>query len=513
VLTVVNSVASRGVESILVRIEVNVASRGFPSFDIVGLPSKAVAESRERVKTAIINSGFKFPNKKITINLAPADVPKEGSFYDLPIAVGLLANICDFEISQSALYYGELSLDGSLRHTKGVLLAAIFAEEHDYGAIFVPDVNKKEASAIDGVCVYSVKSLSELAKHLSGERKLKVVERVGFDDTCELSEDDIKHDKDYVDFADIIGQEHAKRALEIAAVGNHNVLMMGPPGAGKTMLAKAFRYVLPPLDFEESIEVTRIYSAAGLLGPGDTLISERPFRNPHHTTSFSGMIGGGVNPKPGEISLAHRGVLFMDEFPEFNRRVLESLRQPLEEGSVSIVRSMGCVKYPSKFILIAASNPCPCGYYNVPDCMCNCTQYQVSNYISRISGPMLDRIDMVVRLGRIKTREISSSDNKKTGLETSEMIRKRVREVARLRNEVSVHSDVNLLNKESAKDMNKKYIISKESKQLLTMALDKFNLSMRSYHKTIRLARTIADLGKTEMIEMQHITEALQYRS
>lgn len=505
-LTVVNSVASRGIESILVRVEVNVASRGFPSFDIVGLPSKAVAESRERVKTAIINSGFKFPNKKITINLAPADVPKEGSFYDLPIAVGLLAEICGFKVSERDLFYGELSLDGSLRHTRGVLLAAIFAGKHSYSSLFVSEANKNEAAVIDGVGVFGVNNLSLLVNHLLGKSRLRVVGSANFS----AREGDFENVE--VDFADIVGQEHTKRALEIAAVGGHNVLMIGPPGAGKTMLAKAFKSILPPPSFRESVEVTQIYSAAGMLGPGDSLIEKRPFRAPHHTTSFSGMIGGGVSPKPGEISLAHKGALFMDEFPEFNRRVLESLRQPMEEKSIAITRSMGCIKYPADFILIAASNPCPCGYNNVPDCVCKCTQYQVSNYINRISGPILDRIDIVVRLGKIQINDINDHDNKRTGFETTKRVRKRVVGAINFKDKIKQKTARSEETRGSVEDMNKTYHINNEAKQLLNMAVDKFSLSMRSYNSTIRLAFTVACLERKETISREHIVEALQYR-
>ncbi len=508
-LIIVNSAAGKGIDSILVRVEVNVASRGFPSFDIVGLPSKAVAESKERVKTAIINSGFAFPNKKITINLAPADIPKEGSFYDLPIAVGLLAGIRGFEVSPLALFYGELSLDGSLRHTKGVLLAAIFAGKHGFESLFVPEDNVNEAAVVEGVDVYGVGSLIELFEHISGKRSLVAAKagEFGIPEACSRA-----GSVDEVDLIDIVGQSHAKRALEIAAAGGHNIMMTGPPGAGKTMLAKALRYILPPLNFKEGLEVTRIYSAAGLLVPGESLIKSRPFRAPHHTISFSGMLGGGSNPKPGEISLAHRGVLFMDEFPEFNRRVLESLRQPLEEGKVSIVRTIGSAVYPARFILVAASNPCPCGYYNEPNCVCNCTQYQVSNYINRISGPMLDRIDLHIKVGKIQIREISDHDKKRTGFEDSNMVIKRVEKARKIQSERYGDEGICLNTEVNNKLMSKYCHISSNSKQLLHMAVEKFNMSMRGYYKTIRLARTIADLESSEMIEKAHLAEALQYR-
>jgi len=372
----IQSVANKGLETIGVDVEVNVASRGLPGFDIVGLPDKEVQESRERVKTAILSSKIEFPQKKITVNLAPADLPKEGSSYDLPIAVGILAALTNCPIPEKSLFFGELSLSGDLRHTKGALLLALFAKEKGYKNVFVPKDSANEAAIVKGVNVYPVENLRQLLAHfIERECILPLV----YQPAKELLSDDLKE----FDMKDVLGQEQAKRAMEIAAAGGHNILLVGNPGAGKTMLARALPGILPPLNEIESLEATKIHSAAGIISPGGALLVARQFRSPHHTASQVGLIGGGSRPRPGEISLAHRGVLFLDEFNEFPRSVLEALRQPLEDGFVTISRSQERVLYPARFMLVASANPCPCGYLNHPKKACICSIQQIKKYQKR----------------------------------------------------------------------------------------------------------------------------------
>ena len=506
-LNKVLSIASVGLQGIEIETEVNVADKGFPGFGIVGLASKAVEEAKERVKTAIINSDIEFPNAKITVNLAPADLPKDGSCYDLPISVGILASIGELILpKEKAYFYGELSLDGSLRHTRGVFLLALLAREEGVKKIFVPRMSANEASVIDGVEVFPIDNLKNLIRHLSGEKIIEPLRKINSEEILS----DINPD---FDFSEILGQEQAKRALEIAAAGGHNVFMMGPPGSGKTMLSRALPGILPNLTEKESLEVTKIYSITGNIPPGGSLIRQRPFRAPHHTTSQVGLIGGGSNPKPGEVSLAHRGVLFLDEFPEFGRNSLEALRQPLEDGLVSICRAAGSVTFPAQFMLIAAANPCPCGYLGDPKKECHCSTWQILNYRKKLSGPIMDRIDLHLTVPAVDVNHLMIGKNEINNNEKSEDIRKRIMQARKIQNErfknfTHVHSNSDMKNSHLKEFAN----LTGEANLLLKQAVNKFGLSARVYFRLIKVARTIADLSQSLEIKENHIAEALQYR-
>lgn len=500
----VNSAAPLGLDSLGIIVEINIASRGFPSFDIVGLPNKATTESRHRIKTALINLNLDFPSRKrITVNLAPADVPKQGSFYDLPIAVGILSIVHKLKLPQKSLFFGELSLDGTLRHTKGALVLALFARDAGFKNLFVPESNFAEVSVIPELKVFPVKNLTFLYKYLKfGDKSLQ--ERTS---SPEFSSNNFSFD---FDMHDIVGQEKIKRALEISAAGGHNVLMLGPPGSGKTVLSKAFRSILPPLSREEALEITKIYSAAGSIPPGGALISQRPFRAPHHTTTHAGILGGGSVPKPGEISLAHRGVLFLDEFLEFPRPILEMLRQPLEESSITISRNYRSFNFPCSFILLAAANPCPCGFYGTSN-ICSCTPGQIRRYRKKLSGPILDRIDLFCSLDAVKAEKLNLLD-KPSSRETSKEIRSRVIEARKI--QAKRFKEVHILtNSEMTNKHIKNYCkVNSDTKQLLEKATDTFGLSARSYFRVLKVSRTIADLGKSPQIKEKHLAEALQYR-
>ncbi len=508
-LTKILSASHFGLEPNLIEVEVNVFKKGFPGFSIIGLPNKSIEEAKERVKTAILNSDIDFPNQKIVVNLAPADIPKEGSLYDLPIAIGILASMELVKLPvEKSFFYGELSLDGGLRHTKGVFLLGLAAKQKGIKSVFVPSESANEASVLSGIDVYPVKSLSELIAHLNGVKKIEKIKKSGSELNLErLAENQLVE----FDFAEIIGQESAKRAMTIAAAGGHNIFLVGTPGAGKTMLARATAGILPPLNEEEALEVTKIYSVSGLIPAGEGLIRNRPFRTAHHTTSLIGLIGGGTNPHPGEISLAHNGVLFLDEFPEFSRGTLEALRQPLEDRKVSITRIAGSVNFPASFMLIAAANPCPCGYLGDPKRECKCTPRMVMNYQSRLSGPLMDRIDLHLSVPAVDINKLMEN-NPNLIVTNSKQIREQVVKARNIQNKrfngLSVYTNANMKNKHIKEFVD----ITPEALVLLKQAVNTYNLSARTYFRLIKVSQTIADLSESKKILPNHVAEALQYR-
>ncbi len=477
-----------GIDGKIIEVEVDIAKRGFPSFTIVGLASKAVDEAKDRVRTAIINASFQMPDSRITVNLAPADIPKQGSGFDLPIAIGILAasGSVKWDSLKNSLLVGELSLEGKVRSVPGILSIAEKAKKEKLNKIYIPTENAYEAVLIDGIEIYPLQNLLDLILHLNNQAILKKQESIR---TSNLQ--DIEYP---VDFCDIRGQKQAKRALEIAAAGFHNVHLKGPPGTGKTLLSRAFPSILPPMGKKEILEVSKIYSCAGLLNRSPFIVV-RPFRSPHHTISRIGLVGGGTTPGPGEISLAHRGVLFLDEFPEFPHSALESLRQPMEDGFISISRASGSLTFPSRFILLAASNPCPCGYFGHPKKQCICTTGAILKYRKRLSGPLLDRIDIHVIVPPVEEEHLVSIQPS----EESKIVRSRVIGARTIQeNRLKSHEKVS--------------IISHEAKQLLRRAIAQLSLSARSYFKTIKIAQTIADLNNSPTIEIAHVAEALQFR-
>lgn len=502
-LAKVNSAAVVGLDAVPVEVEIDIASQGLPSFTIVGLPDKAVEEAKERVRSAIKNSGADFPAKRITVNLAPADLPKEGPSYDLPIAVGILiaSGQLQADITDS-LFIGELSLDGRLRHVNGVLSHVLLAKDKKITNIFLPEINAKEASIINDVLVFPIPTLLALFLHLAKQTIIQPYPATN------LSEHFTKELFDF-DMADIKGQEKAKRALEIAAAGSHNILLKGTPGAGKTLIARTLPSILPDLTLEEALDITKVYSSSGFL-EHNALVTKRPFRSPHHTTSHVGLIGGGAVPKPGEISLAHRGVLFLDEFPEFPRFVLEALRQPLEDGFVTISRAQGRTKFPAKFMLVAALNPCPCGFFGDPKKQCRCSPSQILRYQKRLSGPLLDRIDIHLDVPAVEVDKLTKTDTLQT--ETSKHIRKRVQHARDIQTQRFLGTKLTANADMASKDLKLWCELSEEATTLLKKAVEAMHLSARSYYRTIKLARTIADLENTKTIQEQHIAESLQYR-
>ncbi len=486
----------------IIEVEVDSASSGLPKTTIVGLPDLAVQESKERVQAAIRNAGLDYPRKKVTINLAPAELRKEGPFFDLPIAVGILSagGLIPAQSFENSLIIGELSLDGSVRHVRGILPITAKARQAGFQHIFVPACDAPEASLIQGIEVLPVESLTTIYQHLTGQTRIKPAEPIQISQVIpEVS----------TDFRDIQGQEHVKRALEIAAAGSHNVLMIGPPGTGKTLMARALPSILPAFTIEEALDVTRLYSIADQLPAGKPLVQTRPFRSPHHTISNVGLAGGGNHPRPGEISMAHRGVLFLDEFPEFGQRVLEVLRQPLEDKVVTISRASGSVTFPANFMLVAAMNPCPCGYYGDPVHPCGCSNHAITRYRKQISGPLMDRIDIHVDVPRLEYQKIVS----KAENESSQSIRDRVENARELQRQRFGKSRAVSGNAEMRPSDIKKFCqLDPEGDQLMRLAMDRYHLSARAFHRILKLARTIADLGEFQSILSQHVAEAIQYR-
>ena len=536
-LAKVLSCATIGLEGAIVEVEVDISNAGLPAFQLVGLPDAAVQEARERVRSAIRNSYAVFPNKKITVNLAPGDLRKEGPAYDLPIAVGIL--LASEQLSANldhTMFLGELSLDGTVRHTDGILPMVAVGRQRGIRRVYVPASDAAEAALLEDVEVFGVESLSALVRHLSGEQ---TIARYRLD--LEKLEQTLQAAEAQYDFAVIKGQEHAKRALEVAAAGNHNVIMSGPPGSGKTLLARTMVTVLPRLSLDEALEVTKIYSVAGLLTPETPLMRSRPFRAPHHTVSNAGLVGGGRSPRPGEISLAHRGVLFLDELPEFGQPLLDNLRQPLEDRTLTISRASGTLSFPANFLLLAAQNPCPCGYYQDPTRACTCSPSYITRYQKRLSGPLLDRIDIHIEVPRVEYEKLADNRLGETSVRIRERV-ERARDIQRRRfagRYLTAATDTADETEKDAKQPEPAPVPATTSKTarpiltnaemgpaevrefcqtdsagqaLLKAATRQLQLSARAYHRVLKLARTIADLNGAENIQATHLAEAIQYR-
>ncbi len=492
-----------GIDARIVEAEIDVIN-SLPNISIVGLPDNAVSEAKERIRSAIKNSGFTFPRGRVVINLAPADIKKEGTYFDLPMAVGILLEegLIETENIKNCAFIGELSLDGSLRGVNGILPLVSELESKNIETIFVPQENAKEAALTGGGNIIGINHLRDIVSHFTDSPIPPT--KVDIQEYLNSQEDDYIYD-----FKDVKGQEKAKKALEIAAAGGHNLLMTGSPGSGKTLMAKCIPSILPPLELSEAFELTKIYSIAGLLSPDKPLMNKRPFRTVHHTASANGIIGGGINPKPGEITLAHRGVLFLDEMIEFPRNVLETLRQPLEDGEIVISRTKMSIKYPAHFMLVGAMNPCPCGFLGDKEKQCTCSDTQIQRYQSRLSGPLLDRIDLVITVPRLTTDELIQKGES----EPSAKIRERIVRARKIQAQ-RYKNDGILTNSELTTKLIKKYcVLSDKCTEILKFAAQKYNLSGRKYNRILKLARTIADLDNSENITELHISQALQYKS
>ena len=503
-LSKILSAALIGIDAHVVEVEVDITSRGLPHFSTVGLPDAAVKESKDRVRAALKNTGFNFPLKQITVNLAPADIKKEGSSFDLPIAMGIIVaeGIIEPRSVEGYMISGEQSLDGRTKSKQGVLSIAFITREQKFKGLILPEENAKEAAFGNGLPVFGIVRVTQVIALFKGNN---TINSTSIDTDSAMKENSVYQD----DFSDVKGQEHVKRALEVAATGGHNVLMIGPPGSGKTMLAKRISTILPDMTFEEALQTTRIHSVMGLLKSGQSLLAIRPFRSPHHTLSDVAMVGGGQVPKPGEVSLAHSGVLFLDELPEFKRNVLEVLRQPIEDGSVTISRAVSSITYPASIMLVCAMNPCPCGYLGDPHHQCTCSPSQIHRYRHRVSGPLLDRIDIHVEVPAVPYKELS----KDFCGEPSANIRKRIQNAREIQVERFKKDNIYSNAKMRSKHIKKYCALKPEAQSILEAAMHKLGLSARAYTRILKVSRTIADLAESEQINAEHISEAIQYRT